>query len=165
MEDHLLSVDTEWGMLLHVIIASALAGIVGIEREFSNKPAGFRTHIIIGGAAALLIMLGRVLIRSYSDLAALHIISSDPLRIVQAIIVGVSFIGAGTILKLQSKHAVRFLTTAATTLLSAAIGVAIALQLYYLAVGVAVFTVVVNFLLGRLDTYISAKMHIDEDEY
>lgn len=162
MDIDLLNTETQLGMFVHVMIASALAGLVGFERELSQKPAGFRTHVILGGVAALLILLGRKLIESYHYPVYSEALQTDPLRILEAIIVGVSFIGAGTILKMESQNVVRFLTTAAATLLSAGIGVTVALQLYYLAIGIAVFTVSVTFLLGRVDRYLAKKMNGEE---
>lgn len=158
----ILNTNTELGMFLHVVIASALAGVIGIEREMSQKPAGFRTHLIIGGSAALLIMLGKELVRSYQDSPFLDAIRTDPLRIMEAIIVGISFIGAGTILKLQESSAVRYLTTAAATLFSAAIGITVALQLYYLAIGLSIFTLVITFLLGRVEQFINKSKKGEE---
>lgn len=152
--ENVFNVNTEFGMFLHVALAAALAGLIGIERELSNKPAGFRTHLLIGGASALLIFLGRVLIESYEDSGLMHTIQSDPLRVLQAIIVGISFIGAGTILKSEQKNVVYFLTTAASTLFSSCIGITVALEKYILAVSLTFFVLIVTFLLGKLDRLI-----------
>jgi putative Mg2+ transporter-C (MgtC) family protein len=78
----------------------------------------------------------------------------DPIRMVHAVIVGVSFIGAGTILKSSSKSVVRYLTTAATILMSAGIGMSISLKQYWLGVGVTILLVIINFLFGFLTHYI-----------
>jgi len=134
-----------------VIGASILAGLIGLEREASEKPAGFRTHMLVGGAAALLVILGRELLASFEDLPGTEsFLRADPIRIIEAIIVGVSFIGAGTILKVEDRHRVRYLTTAASILFSAGVGIAVALKQFYLAIFVVLTVLAITFLLGRL---------------
>ena len=134
-----------------MLIATILAGLIGLEREISGKPAGFRTQMLVGGASALLVILGKTVVDSFGDSVEIgsHV-AADPIRIIQAIIVGVSFIGAGTVLKVEEKNRVRFLTTAASILFSAGVGVAVALELVILAVAVVVMVISINFLLGAL---------------
>lgn len=144
-------------ILLDVFIAILLGGIVGFERERKSKPAGFRTNMIISGSAALLYSLGHVLIHSFEqgiDHAALGI---DPTRIIHAIILGVSFIGAGTILKAKDKDKVYYLTTSATILLSAGLGISVAMKQYVLAVGITAFVLIINALVHKLEH--SSKRH------
>ncbi|HKK10731.1 MAG TPA: MgtC/SapB family protein [Bacteroidales bacterium] len=144
----------------HVIFASLLAGLIGLEREFSGKPAGLRTNMIVGGAAALIISIGKVLIEDYSsDLQIAESLRTDPLRVIEAVVVGVSFIGAGTILKVEDKSKVQYLTTAAVILFSAGIGMSVALQQYILAVGVTVFILLINVGANYIDRWISRKQN------
>jgi putative Mg2+ transporter-C (MgtC) family protein len=141
-------------ILMDVGIALVLGGILGVEREWKKKPAGLKTNMIIAGSAALLVSLGRIVISDYSTIIETNGMGVDPIRMVHAVIVGVSFIGAGTILKSSSDSIVRYLTTAATILMSAGVGVSIALKQYWLGVGVTFLLVVVNFLFGFLTNYI-----------
>lgn len=146
---------TQLYILLDVAIAMFLSGIVGFEREVSNKPAGFRTNMIVGGASCLLFSLGLFIVdflhkENYGELLQL-----DPLRVIEAIVVGVSFIGAGTILKSSNGDKVNYLTTAATVLFSAAIGVAIALQQYIIGAGATSLILLVNTLIRKLDKKIT----------
>ncbi|MCF8303123.1 MAG: MgtC/SapB family protein [Bacteroidales bacterium] len=135
----------ELHILMDVVIASVLAGLVGLERETSHKPAGFRTHMIIGGASALLILLGKILVMNFdAELGVGDALRTDPIRIIEAIIVGISFIGAGTILKSESESRVQYLTTAAAILFSAGIGISVALKQYILAVGVTILILLIN---------------------
>ena len=139
----------EWSnqlfILLKVFIAAILSGVVGFEREREDKPAGLRTHMIIGSAATLLISVGDLLIYSYaSEEYIVESLRTDPLRIIEAIIVGVSFIGAGTILKSADELKIKYLTTSAALLFSAGIGIAVGLELYYLAVGVSLLALIIN---------------------
>ena len=151
-------VISELQILLDVVIASILAGIVGIEREIGQKPAGFRTHMIIGGASALLISMGQVLVLHFKQLPEVaQLIQTDPIRIIEAIIVGISFIGAGTILKSQSDQRVRYLTTAASVLFAAGIGMSVALHHYVLAVGVTIIILLVNYTANLIDRMLSKR--------
>lgn len=137
-------------ILLDVVIAAILGGILGYEREQKQKPAGFRTNMFIAGGAALLLSLGRFIANSMELELDPQAIGVDPTRIIHAIIVGVSFIGAGTILKSSRKDTVRYLTTAAMILFSAGAGISVALKLYVVAVGVTAIGLIINTLIHRL---------------
>lgn len=138
--------------LAHVFGAAILGGIVGMEREAKDKPAGFRTNMIISSACALLVILGETAVLSYlSDQAiANDNIETDPIRVIQAIVIGVSFIGAGSILKAEKKENILYLTTAATILLSASVGIAIALRMYTLGVGITILVLIINRILNKI---------------
>ncbi len=142
-------------ILIDVAIALILGGILGLEREWKNKPAGLRTNMIISGSAALLVSLGRVVILDFNQITEPGEIGVDPIRMVHAVVVGVSFIGAGTILKSSSDQMVRYLTTAATILMSAGIGIAISLKQYVLGIGVTILLVIVNYSFSYFNKYIS----------
>ncbi len=150
--------ETELIILLHVIIASVLAGLVGLEREAVDKPAGIRTNMMVGGAVALLVMLGEVIVIYFKNAGLGDIIDTDPTRIIHAVIVGISFIGAGMVLQIANEHKVKYLTTAATILFSTGIGISVALRQYYLAVGVTLFILFINFLIGQITRSMKKKM-------
>lgn len=137
-------------ILLDIVIAVALGGTIGFEREKRDKPAGFRTNMVIAGASALFIILGRYIVIDMTKDLTGEEMGVDPTRIVHAVIFGVSFIGAGTILKTQKKETIHNLTTAATILMSSATGMCVALRLYVLAVGVTLLTVIINTLVRRI---------------
>lgn len=124
----------QWYNLLQIAIAMLLGGLIGYEREVANKPAGLRTHMLVAGAAALLITLADALI-SHSDISP-NVVQADPIRLTEAIVTGVSFLGAGTIFRNKSKETtIEGLTTAATLLFVAVIGISAALEQYVTAVG------------------------------
>lgn len=155
-----MDASMELQMLGKVVIAALLGGLVGIEREFAERPAGLRTHMLVGGTAAFFVMLADILLSSFEPR---DIVNADPVRVVQAVVVGVSFLGAGTILKYreQGEQVVEGLATSASILSVAAIGIAVALDVYILALGVALLNLfinlglmyVVNRIIGR------AKQH------
>ncbi len=130
-------------ILLDVAISMLLGGTIGLEREISNKPAGFRTHTLVAGAAALLVCLADVLLERFTVEMYDGILRTDPIRIVEAIITGISFLGAGTIFRSGEDQTVEGLTTAASILVASAIGISVALEQIILAVGVTVFSLFV----------------------
>lgn len=134
-------------LILNAFVAAILAGVIGLERESLHKPAGIRTNMIIATVAVLLVSFGRGLAIEFSDIESIQV---DPLRVIEAIIVGVSFIGAGTIIKNDTQNHVHNITTAATLLFSAAIGIAVSLQQYILAVGVTLMALFINLFIKKL---------------
>lgn len=130
-------------LLGSVAFAMLLGGVIGYERETRHRPAGLRTHMLIAGAAALLLGIGDLLAEHFSDEVYSELLRVDPIRIIEAVVTAVAFIGAGTIIQHARKDAVLGLTTAASMLLTASIGIAVGLQQYILAIGVTVLAIVV----------------------
>ena len=100
-------------LILRLAIAAALGGLLGWERERSGKAAGARTHMLVSTGAALLVLVPQQMDMSDADLS----------RVIQGIVTGVGFLGAGTILKGTSEQNVQGLTTAAGLWFTAAIGI------------------------------------------
>ncbi|MBN2174828.1 MAG: MgtC/SapB family protein [Bacteroidales bacterium] len=148
-------------MLAHIVLASVLAGIIGIERERLDKPAGIRTHMIVAGATAFFVFLGEIIVKEFIDAGYTETIRTDPTRIIQAIVVGISFIGAGTVLQVEKEHKIRYLTTAATILMSTGIGIGIALKQYCLTIGVTIFVLFVNYLIRLFARKMEKRNHMD----
>lgn len=123
-------------------LAMVLGAAIGFERELEDKPAGLRTHMLVGGAATLFVGLASVIVQHISGQIGPGLIRSDPIRIVEAVVTGVSFLGAGTIVLRRGRGRVEGLTTAASILFTAAVGVAVALSLYVLSVGVTALILV-----------------------
>jgi putative Mg2+ transporter-C (MgtC) family protein len=123
-----------WQILGQVAIAMVLGGLIGLEREFADKPAGLRTHMLIAGAAALLVGLGDTMIRRFE--AAGDLVRSDPTRVIEAVVAAVGFLGAGMIIRRGGTDQVEGLTTAASVLFAAAVGICVALTEFLLAIGV-----------------------------
>ncbi|HRW09746.1 MAG TPA: MgtC/SapB family protein [Caldilineaceae bacterium] len=131
-----------------VIIAMILGGIIGFEREHADKPAGLRTHMLVAGAATLLVSLGSALVATVEINPSL--IRSDPIRIVEAIITGISFLGAGTIMRRRGEGNVEGLTTAASLLFVAGIGIAVGTGQYVTAVGMTLLGLLVLYPVNAL---------------
>jgi putative Mg2+ transporter-C (MgtC) family protein len=148
--DFTADLDDQLWILLDIIIAAILTGAVGWEREKANKPAGLRTTMLVGSASCLLVSIVIPLIDLVSD-TAYSMITTDPIRVLEAVVVGVSFIGGGVIIKSESTDRVRNLTTAASLLMACGIGVTVALKQYLVAVGVTIFILLINGMVYWLE--------------
>jgi putative Mg2+ transporter-C (MgtC) family protein len=117
-------------------IAMLLGGLIGYERELKRRPAGFRTHMLVAGASALLVGIGQISVETHGMGTPNPILQVDPLRLVEAVIAGVAFIGAGTIFgeSRRGGETISGITTAASLLVVAVIGVAAGLDYYLTAV-------------------------------
>lgn len=137
--------------LIKMIIAIFLGGLIGFERELASKPAGLRTHMLVTGVATLLVILGDFMIQHYGESPHLQAVMADPIRIMEAIITGISFLGAGTIIFRNKEQTVEGLTTAASILFASAIGMTVALEQYVLAVLVTVLVMIILTALGYIE--------------
>lgn len=143
-----------WIMQLQILgevaLAMLLGGVIGFEREMADKPAGFRTQMLVAGAAALLVGLADVMLLHYI-VPGKSQITGDPIRITEAIVTGISFLGAGTIFRRDASDQVKGLTTAASILLCAAVGISVALRQFVLAIGVTILALIVLKGLNALE--------------
>jgi len=131
--------------------AMLLGGVIGFERELKDRPAGFRTHMLVAGAAALLVGLGDLLAVRYADESYRAMVRVDPLRLVEAVVAAVGFLGAGAIFRRSGGNAIAGLTTAASLLMVAAIGIAVGLHAHLLAFGATALTLLVLLVLARIE--------------
>lgn len=133
-------------LLPRLLLAAVLGGAIGLEREASGKPAGFRTNLLICVGATLLMELSI----GMTALVDPAMTNADPARIAAQIVSGIGFLGAGTII--QARGSVVGLTTAATLWVVAAIGMAIGARAYVEAVGTAILVFIALIALGRVET-------------
>lgn len=137
---------TQLGYLAKILIAMILGGIIGIDREIAQKPAGLRTHMMVSSVSALLVILGILTIESYRSFFGEGIVSANPIRIIAAVVTGISFLGAGTIIRLRADAEIEGLTTAASILFASAIGMSVALSYWVLAVGASMIALIILWL-------------------
>jgi len=131
-------------VLIRFIAATLLGAVVGFQRERAGKPAGFRTHILVCLGTAVFIL-------ACSGVG----MSSDGLsRVIQGIVTGIGFIGAGTILKLNEERDIQGLTTAAGVWMTAAIGVAVGLGTLGVALLSTFFTLIILAMTGPVESRI-----------
>jgi putative Mg2+ transporter-C (MgtC) family protein len=134
-------------------IAMVLGGAIGYERELKNRPAGFRTHMLVAGAAALLVGLVDLLAHRYSAEVYSDLVRIDPIRLIEAMVAAVGFVGAGTIFRSGNDSVITGITTAASLLLVAVIGIAVGVHSYVLAVGATALTLAVLVALGWVERH------------
>lgn len=113
--------------------AAVLGGVMGLEREWLQKPAGLRTHMLVALGSAMFVLAPREVGMDGADLS----------RVMQGVATGVGFIGAGTILKVASARRIEGLTTAASLWLAAAVGLAVGAGLWWLPFVSAVLALVI----------------------
>ncbi|MDP9072334.1 MAG: MgtC/SapB family protein [Actinomycetota bacterium] len=111
-----------------LLLAAFLGGLIGLERDLSGQPAGLRTHIALALGAALFGVLSGYGFQAFDASRAITNFQVDPTRVASNVVVGVGFLGGGTILKEGAR--VRGLTTAASLWVTAAIGLGCALGMY-----------------------------------
>ncbi|MDI6871636.1 MAG: MgtC/SapB family protein [Bacillota bacterium] len=122
-----------------LLVASLLAGIIGLERESSHRAAGLRTHILVGVGSTLMMII------SAYGFAEFPLTGRDPARLAAQVVSGIGFLGAGTILR--EGITIRGLTTAASLWVVAGIGLSVGIGLYLPAlVTTALVTVALLFL-------------------
>ena len=141
----------ELWILARVAAAMALGGVLGLERELGRHAAGLRTHMLVAGAAALIVGLGDVVAEHFTQEQYRDLLRIDPGRLIEAVVAAVGFVGAGAILRARGDQQVSGLTTASSLLMASAIGIAAGLGHYLLALGASLLCVLVLALLRRFE--------------
>ena len=120
-------------LILRLVLATVLGGLVGYQREKAEKPAGLRTHVLV--------CLGSALTMQVSNYPFQGTAAADPTRIAAGVVIGIGFLGAGTIIRQGST--VQGLTTAASIWVTAAVGLALGIGYYVPAVAATVLIIAV----------------------
>jgi putative Mg2+ transporter-C (MgtC) family protein len=142
-------VISHWDLILRLLIATVLGGLVGLEREWSNHAAGFRTHILVCIGSATIMLLS---IYGFSEFASEPNVRMDPARLAAQVISGIGFLGAGAILRNGSK--VSGLTTAASLWVVAAIGLCTGAGFFFGAAVATVFVLLSLFVLNKWERHL-----------
>ena len=143
--------------LVRLLLASALAGLIGLDREVRNKPVGLRTMMLVSlGAAAFSIVVMELIytIRDDDQLAM------DPGRVISGIIGGVGFLGAGAII--QQRQTLVGATTGASIWVVGGIGMGCGFGFYVLAATVTAIALVVLIILGVIERWIGGRKPQEE---
>jgi putative Mg2+ transporter-C (MgtC) family protein len=136
-----------WDMVIRLLAAAGFASIIGLERELRNRPAGLRTHMLVSlGAAAFLLVGYEILFATATGDPSARI---DPTRIVEGVIGGIGFLGAGSII--QARGDIHGITTGAAIWIAGAIGVACATGNFPLAALVTAIAFVIVLVLGYFE--------------
>jgi putative Mg2+ transporter-C (MgtC) family protein len=149
--------DQEYlAILEHLLVALAAGGLIGFERSFHGRPAGFRTHTLVCVASSALMLVTMYQSHWYPE-AFSGRVTLDPTRMAQGIMTGIGFLGAGVIFK--EGLTVRGLTTAASIWITAAVGVLAGIGFYFPVIITTVIT------LGTLSVFRWIEARVPAESY
>ena len=123
--------------IIRLVIAGAMGALIGLDREYRAKEAGYRTHFLVSLGSALIMIVSQY---GFADVLGKEGVGLDPSRIAAQVVSGIGFIGAGTII--LNKQIVRGLTTAAGIWATAGIGLAIGSGMYVLGISATILTLI-----------------------
>lgn len=136
-----------YSISFRIFLAMACGGLIGLERSRKNRPAGFRTYMIVCLSSALIMMTNQFIYINFEG--------SDPARLGAQVISGIGFLGAGTII-VTSRSQVKGLTSAAGLWASACLGLAIGIGFYYGALVVALAVFLIITLFKKFDNWLTS---------
>ncbi|MFD0868226.1 putative Mg(2+) transport ATPase [Chlamydia abortus] len=139
---------SNFDLTIRIILALLLGGLIGLEREWNNHAAGFRTHILVCVGSASIMLLS---IYGFSAFVYEANVRTDPARLAAQVISGIGFLGAGAILR--TGPTVSGLTTAASIWVVAAIGLSVGAGFYYAAILVTGLVLISLFLLNKWEKH------------
>ncbi len=142
-----------WEICLRLLCAMAIGMIIGTEREYTNRPAGMRTHILVALGACVVAITGQMLHFQYGG--------TDPARLAAQVITGVGFLGAGTIMR--EGATVKGLTTAASVWTVACLGISAGYGYYAIALAGMVFMLITLTVLELLQHRLPGRKATHED--
>lgn len=126
-----------WDFVWRLVLAAIFGTIIGLDREYREKEAGFRTHFLVSLGSALMMIVSQY---GFSEILTHDGVSLDPSRIAAQVVSGIGFIGAGTII--FNHQIVRGLTTAASLWATAGIGLTAGAEMSWLALAATILTLV-----------------------
>lgn len=144
-------------IIAHLLGSLVAGGIIGLERSYHGRPAGFRTHALVCLASTLLMMVTYYQWKWLPDVPV-DTIRADPTRMAQGIMTGIGFLGAGVIFK--EGLSVRGLTTAASIWITAVIGILIGIEFYLPAIIATVLTVGVLSIFRSIEAMLPSQSYI-----
>jgi len=149
----------ETTVIIRLGLSILLCGLIGLERKFYHKPAGFRTNIMVGLGSTLLMILGIHILSEFNEGNTV-----DITRLAGQVVTGIGFLGAGAII--QSRGSVHGLTTAAGIWVVAAIGMTVGLGYYFAAIAATLAALLVLIVMGRVEFYFEKKFanHVDPNK-
>lgn len=142
-------------MLVRLLIAAALGGIIGVERERGSRAAGLRTNILVSSGSALIMLVSMY---GFND----FYMTRDPARIAAQVVSGIGFLGAGTIIHEGAN--VKGLTTAATLWVVAAIGLTVGCGMLFVGIGATIITLITLTVFRSLEqksSFLTARRKIN----
>jgi len=139
-----------------LLVSLFAGGLIGLERAYTGRPAGLRTHALVCMSGSLLMLL-TVFQWDLIANAPIDTVRIDPTRMAQGVMTGIGFLGAGVIMK--DKFTIRGLTTAASIWMTAAIGIMLGMGFYSAGLLCTVFTLVILSFFGWLEKRIPSRAY------
>ncbi|MBP1844924.1 putative Mg2+ transporter-C (MgtC) family protein [Rhizobium petrolearium] len=140
-------------LLTRLIGATIFCGLIGLEREFRRNPAGLRTNMLIGLAAAVFTLVGLQIMHEFGDLP--NTVRIDPVRLIEAVTAGIAFLAAGVII--YTRGDVKGLTTGASMWLSGAIGLCVGFGMWVVAFAATMIGIIILWLLRKTEVATGMK--------
>lgn len=141
--------------ILRLLVAGVLGAIIGLDREYRAKEAGYRTHFLVSLGSALIMIVSQY---GFQEIIKESSVSLDPSRVAAQVVSGIGFIGAGTII--FQKQIVRGLTTAAGIWATAGIGLAVGAGMYTLGIAAMILTLIGLELLSFIFKSVGMKSSV-----
>jgi putative Mg2+ transporter-C (MgtC) family protein len=146
--------ETMARITVRLVVAMIFGAVIGIQRERAGKPAGVRTHMMVSSGAAVFILASGEVGMNPDSLS----------RVIQGLVTGIGFLGAGAILKLYDRRAVEGLTTAAGIWMTAALGVAVGLGRFGLALVATLLAWMTLSVVRQLEHIVNRGNRKSEDD-
>lgn len=151
-----MNIPDNWlDILLRLVTATLMASLIGLDREIRDKPAGLRTHMLVGLGAAAFSVFSLEVVDRYSHLEGS--IALDPIRIIAGVIGGLGFLGAGSII--QSHGNTHGMTTAAGIWIAGAIGVGCGTGSYFSVTVVTIIALICLNPVRKLERKLGTRRH------
>ena len=138
----------EWVIVERLLLSAFLGGLIGVERELNDKPAGYRTHVLVCVGSTMFTLISLSLVAPSGS-------SVDTMRVAAGVVTGIGFLAAGSIFR--DKDRVRGMTTAADIWVLAAIGMGVGLGLYVLALMATAISLTVLILGKFFDGFLKKR--------
>lgn len=143
-------IEQDLEYLIRILLSAVLGFLIGLDREYKNKPAGVKTYMYVTVACTLLTIISIVSVEKFGEIN--YLVRMDPLRLAAQIVSGLGFLGAGVILK--DGLEIRGLTSAAMILFAGGIGIGVGAGFYT----IVIFTLIIAWGIARLGDRLELKI-------
>ena len=143
-------------VVFRLVVAAVLGALIGMEREYRGRDAGFRTHLLVAMGSALVMIVSLHFAETYTDSTSM-VIRIDPARVAYGVMTGVGFLGAGAMIRYGIN--VRGMTTAACLWCTAAVGLAVGFGMFPAAIATTVIVLIALLLLSKLEKTLPSRQY------
>jgi putative Mg2+ transporter-C (MgtC) family protein len=158
MMDFLQTIQDSYyaSVVFRLVVAALLGALIGMEREYRGRDAGFRTHLLVAMGSALVMIVSLHFAETYADSTS-PVIRIDPARVAYGVMTGVGFLGAGAMIRYGIN--VRGMTTAACLWCTAAVGLAVGFGMFPAAIATTIIVLIALLLLSKLEKRFPSRQY------